>query len=85
MVQQQPPLERSTEHHRHHTAAATSDNERKDALFTIAALIWYRRQASGSVEVHARMACLLTTRHDRVVRSQAVEVQWSSHQVDFYD
>ena len=31
------------------------------------------------------MACLLTTRHDRVVRSQAVEVQWSLHGVDFYD
>ena len=61
------------------------DNERNDALFALAALVWCRRQASESVEVHALMACLLTTWHGRVVRSQAVEVQWSLHGVDLYD
>ena len=50
------------------------DNEHNDALIALAAVTRYCRLACGSVEVRARIACSLTTRHGRVPLSQAVDV-----------
>ena len=61
------------------------DNERDDALFALAVLARCRRQACWSVEVRARMVCLLTTWRDQVTLSQVVDEQRSSHTVRIYD
>ena len=66
------------------TATAKLDNERDDALFALAVLAWCRRVGCGSVEVHARMVCLLSTRHARVTLSQVVDEHFSSYIVRIY-
>ena len=59
----------------HHTPAATMNNERNDALITLAVLARYRRYAGGSVVVRACMVCIPITWRDRVALSQVVDEQ----------
>ena len=59
----------------HHTPAATMNNERNNALITLAVLARYRRYAGGSVVVRACMVCIPTTWRDRVALSQVVDEQ----------
>ena len=60
-------------------STAMLDNGRNDALSALAVHGWYRREGCGSVEVRARMVCLLITWHARVTLSQVVDEHCSSH------
>ena len=57
------------------TSTSMLDNERNDALFALAVLVRCRRHACWSVEVRARMVCLLITWRDQVTLSQVVDEQ----------
>ena len=57
------------------TPTTMLDNERNDALFALAVLVRCRRHACWSVEVRARMVCLLITWRDQVTLSQVVDEQ----------
>ena len=61
---------------------ATLDNERNDALFVLAAFVGYRRYACQSVEARARMVCLLTVRHGRVLLLQAWKCSGAKMQLE---
>ena len=58
------------------TSTSMLDNERNDALIALAVLVRCRRHACWSVEVCARMVCLLTAWHDQVTLSQS----WMSNE-----
>ena len=57
------------------TSTSMLDNERNDALIALAVLDRCRRHACWSVEVRARMVCLLITWRDQVTLSQVVDEQ----------
>ena len=57
------------------TSTSMLDNERNDALIALAVLVRCRRHACWSVEVRARMVCLLITWRDQVLLSQVVDEQ----------
>ena len=57
------------------TSTSMLDNERNDALIALAVLVRCRRHACWSVEVRARMVCLLITWRDQVTLSQVVDEQ----------
>ena len=66
-------------------STAMLDNGRNDALSALAVLGWYRREGCGSVEVRARMVCLLTAWHARITLSQVVDEHFSSYTARIYD
>ena len=71
---------------RQHRCGGDGD-QRGDALFVLAGLVWYRRQACEQLGMHARMNTSCTIRHGRHARlmcSQAAARQWSSHTMDVY-
>ena len=61
------------------TSTAALENKRDYALSALAVLGWYRREGCGSVEVRARMVCLLITWHARVTLSQVVDEHCAAH------
>ena len=67
------------------TSTAALENKRDYALSALAVLGWYRREGCGSVEVRARMVCLLITWHARVTLSQVVDEHCSSRTARIYD
>ena len=69
----------------HSTSTAALENKRDYALSALAVLGWYRREGCGSVEVHARMVCLLTAWHARITLSQVVDEHSSSCSARIYD
>ena len=80
-------IRRAQEASAHNTDAEMMEDERGDALFVLAGLVWYRRQAREQLGMHARMNTSCTTRHGRHARlmcSQAAGRQWSSHLMDIY-
>ena len=72
---QEPALQRRIQCSLDSTPTAMLDNERNDALFALAVLVRCRRHACWSVEVRARMVCLLITWRDQVTLSQVVDEQ----------
>ena len=68
-------LRRAQASNHDNTSTAMLDNERNDALIALAVLVRCRRHACWSVEVRARMVCLLITWRDQVTLSQVVDEQ----------
>jgi hypothetical protein len=61
---------------------------RGNVRFALGVHAWCRRQASESLQVRARMTYSHTTWCQwcgRLMHSQVVEVQWSSHTIEIYD
>lgn len=80
-------LRRAQEASAHNTDAEMMEDERGDAFFVLAGLVWYRRQAREQLGMHAHINTSCTIRHGRHARlmcSQAAARQWSSHTMDIY-
>ena len=60
---------------RQHAYGNVLENEREHTLCALAVLVRCRRHACWSVEVRARMVCLLITWRDQVTLSQVVDEQ----------